>query len=201
MALVPRAVSSINETRNFKHRNRYTPWHSVHPEHSKHSIGLWSEEIWVHSIVLYSYTYDIYVTIFMKDNQYYASRYQHSAKATLVIRWQCVLRQTGKTSQALFHLPLNFTVDGTALVSTARKTDHKTYMQYVVLLQYLAFSRVINVWRILYNSRSSTIHSTQLDYRRNRSYPKTERLQETCPLKQFGKIKFGKSFITTRSSQ
>jgi hypothetical protein len=52
-------------------------------------------------------------------------------------------------------------------------------MQYVVLPQHLAFSRVINVWCILYNSRS-TIHSTQLDYRRNWSYPKTERLQETC---------------------
>jgi len=62
-----------------------------------------------------------------------------------LIGWQCILRETGKTSQAFVHLPLNFTVDGTALVSAARKTDHKTYMQYVVLPQNLAISRVINV--------------------------------------------------------
>jgi hypothetical protein len=157
---------------------------SVHPEYSKQSVGLWIEEIWVHSIVLYSYTYDIYITIFTKDNQYYASQYQHSTTAKLLICWQCILRETGKTSQAFVHLPLNFTVDGIALVSAARKTDQRTYMQYVVL-PHLAFSRVINVWLILYNSRS-TIHSTQLDYRRNWSYPKTE-LQEAydylCPLK------------------
>jgi hypothetical protein len=81
----------------------------------------------------------------MKDNQYYASQYQHSATATLLICWQGILRETGKTSQAFVHPPLNFTVDGTALVSAARKTDHITYMQYVVLPQHLAFSRVINV--------------------------------------------------------
>ena len=81
----------------------------------------------------------------MKDNQYYASQYQHSATATLLISLQRILRETGKTSQAFVHLPLNFTVDGTALVSAARKTDHRIYMQHVVLPQHLAFSRVINV--------------------------------------------------------
>jgi hypothetical protein len=80
-----------------------------------------------------------YITIFMKDNQYYASQYQHSAITTLLICWQCILRETGKTSQAFVHLPQNFTVGGTALVSAARKTDHRTYMQYVVLPQHLAF--------------------------------------------------------------
>jgi hypothetical protein len=132
---------------------------SVHPEYSKQSVGLRIEKIWVHSIVLYSYTYDIYITIFKKDNQYYASQYQQSTTAKLLICWQCILRETGKTSQAFVHLPLNFTEDGIALVSASRKTDQRTYMQYVVLPQHMAFSRVINVWRILYNSRS-TIHST-----------------------------------------
>jgi len=62
-----------------------------------------------------------------------------------LIGWQCILGETGKTSHAFVHLPLNFTIDETALVSAARMTDHKTYMQYVVLRQHMAFSRVINV--------------------------------------------------------
>ena len=86
-----------------------------------------------------------------------------SATASVLTCWQRILHENGKTGQAFVHLPLNFTVNGTALVSAARKTDHKTYTQHVVLPQHLAFSRVIDVWRILYNSRRSTTHNWTVD--------------------------------------